>query len=94
MVVIFLVSTKPTGDKHERIATPSRCTVQAPHNPLPHPYLVPVRFKTSRKTHSNGVFGSISSSTDFALTDNDKCVKGDEVLALVSAVEIYARRPR
>ena len=31
MVVIFLPATVETGAVHERVATPSTCTVQAPH---------------------------------------------------------------
>src|SRR5260370_21420379 len=40
---------------HDRVATPSICTVQAPHCAMPHPNLVPVMPKTSRSTHNNGV---------------------------------------
>jgi nicotinamidase-related amidase len=42
MVVICLAPTVPTGTWQERVATPSMCTVQAPHWAMPQPYLVPV----------------------------------------------------
>src|SRR4030095_14475899 len=51
-----------TGTTHERVATPSTCTVQAPHALTPHPYFVPVIFKSSRSTHSHGVEGSVVTS--------------------------------
>ena len=43
MVTIFLAPTAFTGTWQERVATPSICTVQAPHWAMPQPYLVPVR---------------------------------------------------
>jgi len=43
IVVIFLPTIDETGAMHERVATPSTCTVQAPHWAMPQPYLVPVR---------------------------------------------------
>ena len=43
MVVICLPAASLTGTAQERIATPSICTVQAPHCAMPQPYLVPVR---------------------------------------------------
>src|SRR5580704_14470343 len=62
MVVMFLPAAALTGNEHERVATPSMCTVQAPHWAIPQPYLVPVRPIHSRNTHSNGVSGSASTS--------------------------------
>jgi hypothetical protein len=50
--------TCETGIEQERTADPSTCTVQAPHNPAPHPNFVPVIFKVSRKTQSSGVSGA------------------------------------
>jgi hypothetical protein len=44
------------------MATPSMCTVQAPHWAMPQPNLVPVKPSVSRSTHSNGVSGSTSIS--------------------------------
>src|SRR5215813_14125211 len=70
MVVIFLPSTAATGITQERTAAPSRCTVQAPHCAMPHPYLVPVRPACSRIAHNSGVLGSTLSSTVFPLIVN------------------------
>src|SRR3977135_1420144 len=62
MVVISLPAASLTSTPHERIATPSTWTVQAPHCAMPQPYLVPVRPIFSRIAHSNGVSGSTSTS--------------------------------
>jgi hypothetical protein len=51
------------GMEQERVATPSTCTVQAPHWATPHPYFVPVSPICSRIAQSNGVSGSASTST-------------------------------
>src|SRR5215467_14419239 len=67
-MVVTLVPTAPlTGNEHERVATPSTCTVQAPHCAMPQPYLVPVRPTFSRITQSSGVSGSTSTLNDFPL---------------------------
>src|SRR5579863_10163364 len=68
MVVMFFPPACDTGVEHERIAAPSRCTVQAPHSPAPHPNLVPVSAKVSRKTQSNGVSGGTLSFLSVPLT--------------------------
>ncbi len=60
MVVTFLPATFDTAIWHERIALPSIWTVQAPHRPEPQPNFVPVSFRCSRTTQSNGVSGSAS----------------------------------
>src|SRR5437763_10937702 len=62
IVVIWVPSAALTGTEHDRVATPSIWTVQAPHWAMPQPYLVPVRPKVSRNTHSSGVSGSTSAS--------------------------------
>ena len=49
-----------TVTPQERIATPSICTVQAPHCAMPQPYLVPVSPTFSRIAHSRGVSSSTS----------------------------------
>ena len=54
---------RASGVTHERTARPSTCTVQAPHAATPQPNLVPVRFSSSRSSHSSGICGSASSST-------------------------------
>src|SRR5205807_5926595 len=68
MVVICLPSAALTGSEHERVATPSTWTVQAPHWAMPQPYLVPVRPTCSRNTHNSGVSGSTSTLCDCPLT--------------------------
>src|SRR3712207_2040122 len=61
MVTIFWLSeTALTGSAQERVATPSMCTVQAPHWAMPQPYFVPVRPICSRIAHKSGVSGSTS----------------------------------
>src|SRR3546814_11747890 len=59
-----LPSTSPTGTEQERCASPSICTVHAPHRALLQPNLVPVRPASSRITHSSGLAGSTSVRTD------------------------------
>jgi hypothetical protein len=44
----------------ERMARPSRCTVQHPHRPAPQPKRVPRRSSSSRNTHRSGVSGALS----------------------------------
>src|SRR5689334_17085935 len=70
MVVIFFDPTAETAVWHERTAWPSRCTVQAPHSPIPQPYLVPVMLSLSRKTHNSGVSGATSTSCGLLLISN------------------------
>src|SRR5215813_651524 len=53
---------------HDLTALPSRCTVQAPHSPTPHPNLVPVRARSSRKYHMSGISGSPSKLLSFWFT--------------------------
>ena len=48
------------GVMQERVATPSTCTVQAPHSAMPQPNFVPVMPSTSRSTQSSGVSPSTS----------------------------------
>src|SRR4029077_18565845 len=45
---------------HERVASPSTCTVQAPQSAIPQPNFVPVSPSVSRKTQSSGVSGLTS----------------------------------
>src|SRR5689334_8024969 len=71
MVVILCPATRETGATHERIASPFRWTVQAPHWAMPQPYLVPVRPRFSRNTHGSGVDGSTSTLTGLLLTVNE-----------------------
>src|SRR6202047_1221615 len=68
MDVTSLPAARDTGATHDRIASPSRWTVQAPHCAMPHPYLVPVRPRFSRRTQSRGVEGSTSRFTGCRFT--------------------------
>src|SRR5208282_1446032 len=68
IVVTFFPTARDTGVTHERTASPSRCTVQAPHCAIPQPYFVPVRCRFSRKTHSSGIWGSTSTVDRFPFT--------------------------
>src|SRR5512138_2359524 len=60
MVVTALPLTADTGVTHERLGSPPRCTVQAPHCAMPQPNLVPVRPRLSRRTQSRGVLAATS----------------------------------
>jgi len=55
MVVMNFPSTARSGSTQERVAAPSMCTMQAPHNAMPQPNLVPVIPRWSRSTHNSGV---------------------------------------
>src|SRR5258708_21771855 len=70
MVVTLCPAARDTGATHERTASPSRCTVQAPHCAMPHPYFVPVKPSCSRTTQSSGVEGSTSRLTCLPLTES------------------------
>src|SRR5438034_10085574 len=65
MVVILLPAAALTGVEQDRADWPFTCTVQAPHNAMPQPHLVPVMPRWSRSTHRRGV--SASASTDVGL---------------------------
>ena len=61
MVVTRRPATEARGVTQERIATPSKCTVQAPHMAMPQPNLVPGSPATSLTAQSSGMSGSASS---------------------------------
>jgi hypothetical protein len=42
MVTTFFPAASETGVTQERTASPSRCTVQAPHRDIPQPNFTPV----------------------------------------------------
>src|SRR5207253_408150 len=63
MVVTSLPAARDSGATQDRTASPSRCTVHAPHCAMPQPYFVPVRPRFSRRTQSRGVEGSTSRFT-------------------------------
>src|SRR5438034_3963365 len=67
IVVTRFPATAATGVTHERVATPSRWTVHAPHCAMPQPNLVPVRPRESRSTHSSGVSGASVTVRDLPL---------------------------
>src|SRR5262249_9688771 len=56
-------TASPTMIEQERAASPSICTVQAPHRARPHPYFVPVRSRKSRIAQRSGISELTSSST-------------------------------
>src|SRR3954447_7369841 len=60
MVVTVLPAMSATCIWHEKARLPSMCTMQAPHRPVPQPYLVPVSLRSSRSTHNRGVAGGAS----------------------------------
>src|SRR3954451_695800 len=68
MVVTYAPSTLSTEVMQDRVATPSTCTVQAPHSAMPQPNFVPVIPSTSRSTQSSGVSSSTSTLCVFPLT--------------------------
>src|ERR1700758_2870131 len=68
MVVMLLPATCETGVEQERVEVPSTCTVQAPHNPAPHPNFVPVSCRVSRNTQSSGVSGATLTLRSFPFT--------------------------
>src|SRR5262245_13486970 len=65
MVVTFFPATLDTGVTHDRVASPSTCTVHMPQTDMPQPYLVPLRLRMSRITHRSGM--SAGASTVVAL---------------------------
>src|SRR5882757_5762548 len=44
------------------------CTMQAPHNPVPQPNLVPVSLRSSRITHNSGVAAGASVAAGLPFT--------------------------
>src|SRR5215472_12214975 len=72
IVVTDLPAISETWVWHENARSPSICTMQAPHRPVPQPNLVPVSFSPSRITHNNGVAGG--ASVDAALPFTVKVV--------------------
>src|SRR5689334_25155542 len=65
---MFWLAAAEIGVWHERTAVPFRCTVHAPHWPIPQPYLVPFRLRTSRTTHSSGVSAATSTVVERPFT--------------------------
>src|SRR3954471_10847863 len=78
------------GVTQDRVATPSMCTVQAPHSAAPQPNLVPVMPSTSRRTQSNGVSPSTSALCAVPLTLMLKAMLGSPF----DLLDVRARGPR
>src|SRR5262249_20161537 len=68
MVTMFFPATSDIGMLQERIASPLRCTVQAPQSATPQPNFVPVKPSSSRKYHMSGIDGSPSNVRSCPLT--------------------------
>src|SRR5215468_4268775 len=73
------------------------CTMQAPHNPVPQPNLVPVSLRSSRSTHKSGVAGG--ASVDAGLPFTTKLVAiapsfgaepGDRLLARCAIIALLS----
>ena len=62
MVVISRPARLIAKVRHARSGFPSTSTVQAPHSPMPHPYLAPVSPKRSRNTLRSSSLGATSNS--------------------------------
>src|SRR5205823_14165921 len=75
IVVVFFPTARLTGTEQDRTARPPTSTVQAPHWPIPQPYLVPVSPIVSRRTHSSGVSGSTSTPYCMLLTSSVKAIR-------------------
>ena len=62
----------PTLTEQDRTGTPSTCTVQAPHSPIPQPNFVPVSPTTSRNAQSSGISAGASTVVGFPLMVSSK----------------------
>src|SRR5580704_483161 len=63
-----VLAAAETGVWQLRTALPFRCTVHAPHWPIPQPNLVPFSFRTSRITHNRGMSAGTSTVLDCPFT--------------------------
>src|SRR3954468_1400072 len=68
MVVTDLPAISDTWVWQENARLRSMCTMQAPHNPVPQPNLVPVSLRSSRITHNSGVAGGASVAAGLPFT--------------------------
>ena len=68
MVVTDLPFASLIAVTQERVASPSRWTVQAPQAATPQPNFVPVSPRTSRRYQSTGIDGSPSNDCAWPLT--------------------------
>src|SRR6185437_14638988 len=76
--------TLDIGVMHERVGTPSTCTVQAPQKDMPQPNLVPLRSSSSRSTHRRGVSAVTSTMRFLPFTVIEKAMRN----SLVSGMEL------
>jgi len=71
MVVTSLPRTAFTGSRQERTASLPTTTVQAPQRLSPHPYFVPVRPRSVRRTQRSDRSPSTSSRMGLPLSRNE-----------------------
>src|SRR5918995_3033612 len=73
----MLLTSRPSASKpsirHERIERPSTRTAQVPHSPSSQPCLVPVRFRSSRRTSSSVLCGAKATSVCSPLSVKRMC---------------------
>src|SRR3954470_11403003 len=81
MVTTFLPPTSDIATPQARTASPSRCTVQAPHSATPQPNFVPVSPSSSRRYHISGIVGSPS---------NERCCPFTLTLTMRSSLPLFA----
>src|SRR5664279_5181192 len=86
MVVTFLPATAEMGVTQERCGWPSMWTVQAPHSDMPHPNLVPVMPRVSRRTQSNGMAGTASTVWDLPFKVNFTAATESLLECVVSSI--------
>src|ERR1700722_8813040 len=82
-----VLAAAETGVWQLRTALPLRCTVHAPHWPIPQPYFVPFSFRTSRITHSRGISAGTSTVLDRPFTVSWKAMTA--VSYLRTAIRSY-----
>src|SRR6202161_3724378 len=94
MVVTFLLAPSDNWVWHDRTATPSRWTVQAPHKPAPQPNLVPVMLRFSLMIQSNGVpFGASTATCRPLIVKSVMFPPFGRPLRLVAGSHLFRRRP-
>src|SRR6202051_926013 len=82
-----------TGVWQLRTALPFKCTVHAPHWPIPQPYLVPFSFRTSRITHKRGMSAGTSTVVDRPFTVSWKAMMAVSYLrSALRIIPVFAGR--
>ncbi len=79
-IVVTSPSTVAARQKQESTRTPSTSTVQAPHWPWSHPFLVPVSASRSRSASSKVTRGSSSSRCSRPFTFSTTCMGPSHLL--------------